>query len=1053
MAGPVDLTPVNTSIVTSQAPQSSVTPAQIAAPYRQLAHELDKVGEVTDTLAVKAAERAGANSVSRDADGNLQVDKPLIFGPASEVFARASRMDFLAKAEPEIQNKLTELRLKYPSDPVTFQHAAKEWGDTYLAKNVPDGSLRAPVQRIIDDTSGQHYRALLGQADQTNVSNTLTSLKSGISDKANQLADLAFQGGVDTPEYKSLQGDIAAMYGELSNDPRMGYPKARVDSELSQMTSQHKVMAISGQAVRMMDGESLTARADAKKWLMDKIYGDPGLNLTMSQRHSAVTTAMGLMEARSSENKALIDANKAQVSTLLTGLHTNQPYNPIAINDALSNAAKIGDAESFYKLTFAKSMHDWDTTVRTLPMPQQVAALRSLDAARLNTGAAGQAMGYFQSQGWSKEQAAGIVGNLIQESGLNPNTIHDNGTGLGIAGHRLERLDALKAFAASKGKPANDFQTQLEFVQHELQTSEASTGTALKGARTAEEAARTFISFERPQGFTPGGPVERAAGYAGRVANAAGLVGGTGAGRAWFEEARLEQVNRTRDYLKGQATDYVDTAVRMLTKTGDLPEQMLSNISGVLRETGQDDLRKKIDIALMSHYGVQDLDKLPESVRQSWVTQSLPQAQESPLAFQVHEHMAAQIEANAKAMQETPYSTYAIRTGAKPPPAFNFDDPQNVAAVARARAGAQASFSANDRTGPVSVFEGKEGGAFANVLTNGDAGTAAESLAGLADLPKDVYQATISQKPVRDAIAGMMASKDPVRMSAAMQAADKFWRDNPTEAEGAFGKSAMTKLQAWQGMRGQFNSTEIAERLNASDEPSTLKAREAARDAAETETKSLTPADMAYKLGTGFPLIGRLTGSTPSAPFGGIKGDELVADYRTTYAALRAYGVDADKASDLAVQRLQSTWGVSQAAGNQVMKNPPERVYPAIDGSHDWLQRDLADWVTRRAGPRVSGSRTLEAGIGGAGGTENWEIAGLVSDGQTSAEIASGRPASYQVAIKKADGTLQIMDSRIAFDPANHIAAHQTALDVRRQAADFLHRGQMFDPAAEAAQP
>lgn len=1166
MAGPVDLTPVNDRIVTSRAPQSAVTPGQVAAPYRELAGELDKVGEVTDTLAVKAAEQAGENSVSRDADGNLQVQKPLIFGPASEVFARASRFAFLAQAEPEIDNKLAELRIQHPNDPIGFQTAAKSFGENYLAKNVPYGTLRGPVQKIIDTTSGQHYRALLGQADQTNVTNTQVALKSRIGDASNKLADLAFQGGTDTEEYKTLQGNVAAMYGELSSDPRMGYPKDRVDSELSQMASQHKVMAISGQAMRMLDSNSLTARADAKKFLINQIYGDAGLNLSMAQRHQAVTTAMGLMEARSSENKALIDANKAQVTTLLTNLHSTQPYNPITVNDAITNAAKIGDAESYYKLTFAKGMHDWSDSIRTLPMPQQVAALRALDTARITTGASSQAMEFFQSRGYSREQASGIVGNLIHESNLNPGAVGDNGTSIGIGQFHNERAAALKQFAAARGKSPNDFQTQLEFVDHELQTSEGATRAELMAARTPEEAARAFIGYERPQGYTVANPAG-GLGYANRVANAQALAGGqTGAGRAWFEEARLEQVSRTRDYLKTQAGDYVDTTVKMLNKAGDVPDGILQNVSDVLRETGRDDLRQKIDTALMAHYGVQELDKLPQSVRQAWVTQSMfagnghlneadaalhlnseeralyqrhltnlngkggvdnpdgsrstlfqttvehdgkfyviptvfdgkilwqkdaadPAAAaiervkqigwdkfpsykteheaearyqqmhvfmerdtedyqkgkrppDSVLAYQVHQQMAAQIEANAKAMQETPYSTYAIRTNGKPPIAYNFDDPANVAAVAKSRAGTQAAITANDRTGPMSVFEGKEAEAFAGALTNGDSAAAAQSLAGLSDLPSDIYHATMAQKPIADAIAGMMGSKDPVRMSSAMQAVDKLWRNNPTDAENAFGKAALTKMQAWQGLQGSFNAAEIAERLNASDDPSTAKARETMRDAAENETKSMTPADMAYKLGSGFPIIGRFTGSTPAAPFDGIKGGELVADYRTTYSALRAYGVDADKASDLAVQRLQSTWGVSQAGGNQVMKNPPEKFYPAIGGSQAWIGQDLNAWIAGKVGPQTSGPRTLEVGIAGVDGAKNWNLEGLISDGQTAAEAASGRPPSYLVSIKKADGTSQIIGSRVTFDPNDHIAEHEADLERRRQAVDFLRTGQ-----------
>jgi hypothetical protein len=213
---------------------------------------------------------------------------------------------------------------------------------------------------------------------------------------------------------------------------------------------------------------------------------------------------------------------------------------------------------------------------------------------------------------------------------------------------------------------------------------------------------------------------------------------------------------------------------------------------------------------------------------------------------------------------------------------------------------------------------------------------------------------------------------------------------------------------------------------------------------------------MAYKLGTGWPGIGRLTGSTPSAPFDSIKGGELAADYRTTYTALRTYGVDADKANALAVTRLQATWGVSQAAGNQVMKNPPERSYPQIGGSHDWIQSDLTDWVAKKAGPQfTAGPRTLESGIGGVAQSRNWNVEGLIADSITEAEIKAGLPPSYGVAIRMADGTTALFgvtrkpgDPSVRFDPSSHIAAHAANLQGRKQAVDIAR-----DPNSGMPQP
>lgn len=140
---------------------------------------------------------------------------------------------------------------------------------------------------------------------------------------------------------------------------------------------------------------------------------------------------------------------------------------------------------------------------------------------------AGMAMSYFQSQGYTKEQAAGIVGNLIAESKLDPNVAPgDNGTAHGIAQWRGERLTRLQRFANSQGKDWKDFGTQLAFVDMELKNHETGAYAALKNAKTVDEATAAFIGYERPQGWSVGNP-RGGHNYKGRLTFAAQAAGET----------------------------------------------------------------------------------------------------------------------------------------------------------------------------------------------------------------------------------------------------------------------------------------------------------------------------------------------------------------------------------------------------------------------------------------------------------------------------------------------------------------------------------------------
>lgn len=129
---------------------------------------------------------------------------------------------------------------------------------------------------------------------------------------------------------------------------------------------------------------------------------------------------------------------------------------------------------------------------------------------------ASQALAFFMSKGWSKEQASGIVGNLIGESRLDPDAKGDKGTAFGIAQWRGERLNRLKRFAASKGKQWTDYETQLDFVDTELRVHERAAFHALQNAKTIDEATAAFVNFERPRGWTEGNP-RGAHNFAGRL--------------------------------------------------------------------------------------------------------------------------------------------------------------------------------------------------------------------------------------------------------------------------------------------------------------------------------------------------------------------------------------------------------------------------------------------------------------------------------------------------------------------------------------------------------
>lgn len=108
-----------------------------------------------------------------------------------------------------------------------------------------------------------------------------------------------------------------------------------------------------------------------------------------------------------------------------------------------------------------------------------------------------QAMSYFMSQGWTAEQAAGIVGGGIQgESNFNPQA--SNAGHLNIAQWDETRRQKILAGTGIDIATA-DYSTALRAMQWELTNNESGAGNALKGAKTAAEAADIIRNqYERP---------------------------------------------------------------------------------------------------------------------------------------------------------------------------------------------------------------------------------------------------------------------------------------------------------------------------------------------------------------------------------------------------------------------------------------------------------------------------------------------------------------------------------------------------------------------------
>lgn len=150
---------------------------------------------------------------------------------------------------------------------------------------------------------------------------------------------------------------------------------------------------------------------------------------------------------------------------------------------------------------------------------------------------------YYTEKGASPNEAVLLTSAAGSESSYNPTVIHDKGTGYGLFGHRLDRLDAMRKYA---GDQYPSWQKQADFALNELRSRPE--GRGLAGAQefmSPEELTRRQLHFERPAGYTQKHP-EQAYTYGKRLSQTRNILGLSGADGANFDLSKVRPEDREK---------------------------------------------------------------------------------------------------------------------------------------------------------------------------------------------------------------------------------------------------------------------------------------------------------------------------------------------------------------------------------------------------------------------------------------------------------------------------------------------------------------------------
>ena len=1054
----VDLPSIPRRIVATEAARSSVTAADAAGPYEQLGKALGAFAQTAENLSVTAAESAAHKAVTRDADGNLQVQlMPPMTGAAGVAFNRVAKQSFAIQLEQEARTKIQEARLQHDGNPEGF----KAWSDEYVTALVakqPEPALQDAVKNSIGRIASQTYDGLLAQRHTLDLRRANEATNAKLTSLADEMEVLARNGGADTPDFAERKKDFDALLAEKVKNPAFAFPKEKADLFSDEVMTRAYGAAILDRTEAIYRAQGFDAARqhlrDAADRLGVKIKStDKIVRQGLSWLRSEEAGFRGERDAISREwSAAKPQAETLPRETLLDMQERARAVGAARVEqDIAVRVAALDTVAALRGLPASERVAIATTGKINLPLVDRITAAESSNnpnAAAATSSALGA--GQFVKGTWldmmqryRPDLTAGRSEAQILELRRDKDLSREM-----VGRYAEENGRALQ----DAGVPVNDATL---YLSHFL-----GAGDAVKVLK-ADPNAR-LAGMVAPQSIEANKAVFDKAPTAGALLAWAGRK--VGVGEADLTQSR-EGIVAIGMLKKELAKDTDRRIADLTTAVGrqEFPDPgEVTALQSLVHNVGTPEQQRKVaELGAIAEMGAK-FKTLPAAQRQAVVSAWLEKGKAGAPQFErtLAASLATADGAISSAYKEDRYgAAYRYSEGVSTLPPIDWSNPNAAASILKAKVAQQNQINADQDLTPGSVLRPGEAAALKTTLTQGDGQLGGAILGQLSQLPPEMARATLADKPVREALDGMVRSYDPVKMNVAMTTLDQLWRSDPVGFSHNFGDDTLKRLQTWQARRDSLTPQQMAEFFQRADDPAQRTARKALLDDADEKLKKLTPAEVATALGGSWPvtpgIVARnVTGSDPLPPADPLAAATLTAEFRSLVRDRYAETGDIDKAKQAAGEAIKTVWGPSALTGNALMRYPPERYYPAVGGSYDWMTKDLEASIEKAVGKPRRGDTAQVSGVGAVSAPENWSYK-LLSDTRTETDIKSGQAPSYVVqVVDAATGKIDIplgadgRPLRYRFDPS--AAQTEARADFRARHEGIARgRAQMQDEAAE----
>lgn len=347
-------------------PTSQISAERMAQPYTDLAKALGAAGEALSDAAAPYHTAEGAKAVTRDADGNIQVQWRAEFTKGDKLYNAAARQSALAMSKTDVGAALLDLRNQFDGRPAEFKKAA----DDYV-RNVGrngDALLRPFLQNEAGHQAGQYFEGLISAKHDLDMRNAFNSLVDRRKLVADNLEALAANGGTDTDEFKRARDEWTDLGSQLSANPKFAYNKEKDAFDTQRLDTRLKGESIASMTRRILGDQGV----DAARKFVQGAFDDNALAMDAKERRQYRNLAESVINERSKELATARREVTAEGRELLAGLKNGVEIDDQSFDDFLTRASQAGAASTVRQLVQTRAAKQQWKMFEALPSVERV---------------------------------------------------------------------------------------------------------------------------------------------------------------------------------------------------------------------------------------------------------------------------------------------------------------------------------------------------------------------------------------------------------------------------------------------------------------------------------------------------------------------------------------------------------------------------------------------------------------------------------------------------------------------------------------------------------